>query len=212
VLDVKRQALAEVRQAELALFRRCADEGEAILLQAQPAPLVYRAVKLNVRAARWPRALEVAQAHRSHVDTVLALRARHLASLGGRAEWLPQFAAAAAAAGPLVSGSGGGGARASARARARSRSAAHALTAPPQLLRLARPRSACAGLARHQAPQPRAQAGRGVGRRAGAAAAGGRRCRRRAVAAARPCARCRRWQGRRRDGGLPWMTRGEPLL
>ena len=101
VLHVKAQPLAEVRAAELALFRRCADEAEALLLQAQPAPLVYRAVKLNVRAARWLRALEVAQAHRSHVDTVLALRARYLATLGGRAEWLPAFAAAAAAAGAL---------------------------------------------------------------------------------------------------------------
>ena len=138
MLDVKRQPLAEVRQAELALFRRCADEGEAILLQAQPAPLVYRAVKLNVRAARWPRALEVAQAHRSHVDTVLALRARHLASLGGRAEWLPQFAAAAAAAGPLVSGLGDARARARSLGRKRTCSASHALSALPIVIRLTR--------------------------------------------------------------------------
>ena len=37
----------EGRNAELALYRRCPDEAEAILLQASP-PLIYRAIKLNV--------------------------------------------------------------------------------------------------------------------------------------------------------------------
>lgn len=37
----------EGRNAELALYRRCPDEAESILLQASP-PLIYRAIKLNV--------------------------------------------------------------------------------------------------------------------------------------------------------------------
>jgi uncharacterized membrane protein len=38
-------------------------------LQAQP-PLLYRAIKMNIRLFRWARALELAVQHRSHVDTV----------------------------------------------------------------------------------------------------------------------------------------------
>ena len=38
----------EGKQAELALFRRHPDEAERILLQASP-PLVYRAIKLNLK-------------------------------------------------------------------------------------------------------------------------------------------------------------------
>jgi hypothetical protein len=87
-----------VRAAELAvLLRRPLEEAEGALLSASP-PLVYRAVKLNIRAGRWARALEVAQQRKEHVDTVLALRARHLATvLSGARETLPQFVAAAAA-------------------------------------------------------------------------------------------------------------------
>lgn len=40
----------EGRNAELALYRRCSDEAESILLQASP-PLIYRAIKLNV--SKW---------------------------------------------------------------------------------------------------------------------------------------------------------------
>jgi intraflagellar transport protein 80 len=42
----------EGRNAELAVFRRCPDEAEKILLQAKP-PLVYRAIKLNIRLHRF---------------------------------------------------------------------------------------------------------------------------------------------------------------
>ena len=33
---------------------------------------------MNIRLFRWDRALEIAVKHRSHVDTVLAYRAKHL--------------------------------------------------------------------------------------------------------------------------------------
>jgi hypothetical protein len=88
--------LPEVRAAELSLFRRNPDEGESILLSYNP-PLIYRAVKLNIHAARWTRALDIAQSRKEHVDTVLVLRQRHLAALGGLQETLPQFVSANAA-------------------------------------------------------------------------------------------------------------------
>ena len=59
------------------LLRRPFEEAEGHLLSATP-PLVYRAVKLNIRAGRWLRALEIATSSRAHVDTVLSYRARYL--------------------------------------------------------------------------------------------------------------------------------------
>ena len=80
VSKVKAMPLPELRNAELAFFRRQVDEAEGILLQAQPM-LLYRAIKLNVRAARWERALQLAIQHKSHVDTVLYYRSQFLDSL-----------------------------------------------------------------------------------------------------------------------------------
>lgn len=51
VQHIQKVASEEGRNAELALYRRCPEEAEAILLQASP-PLVYRAIKLNVRHRR----------------------------------------------------------------------------------------------------------------------------------------------------------------
>jgi intraflagellar transport protein 80 len=79
----------EGRNAELALYQRRPDAAEKILLQASP-PLIYRAIKMNLKLYRWGRALELAVQHRSHVDTVLAYRSRHLASLG-RTEVDPRY-------------------------------------------------------------------------------------------------------------------------
>jgi intraflagellar transport protein 80 len=67
----------EGRNAELALYRKDAHEAEMILLQAQP-PLVYRAIKLNIRLFRWHRALELAVSNKTHVDTVLSYRQKYL--------------------------------------------------------------------------------------------------------------------------------------
>lgn len=63
----------EGRQAEMALFRRQPDEAERILLQATP-PLIYRAIKMNINAFRWHRALDLALKHKTHLETVLAYR------------------------------------------------------------------------------------------------------------------------------------------
>ncbi|KAJ0407537.1 hypothetical protein P43SY_006855 [Pythium insidiosum] len=84
VLYVKHIASDERRNAELALYSGNIEEAEAILLQAHPKPLVYRAIKLNIRLFRWERALDLAVKHTTdagtHVDTVLAYRERFLAS------------------------------------------------------------------------------------------------------------------------------------
>ncbi|KAG5191643.1 intraflagellar transport protein 80 [Tribonema minus] len=79
ILTIRAVPSEEGRSAELALCRRCPEEAEKILLQATP-PLVHRAIKLNLRLFRWSRALELAVQYRSHVDTVLGYRQRHLAA------------------------------------------------------------------------------------------------------------------------------------
>ena len=71
----------EGRQAELALFRRQPDDAERILLQASP-PLIYRAIKMNIKLYRWNRALEIAEKNRNYIDTVLAYRRKYLDQFG----------------------------------------------------------------------------------------------------------------------------------
>lgn len=84
VLYVKAIASDERRNAELALYSDNIEEAEAILLQAHPKPLIYRAIKMNIRLFRWDRALDLAIKHTTdagtHVDTVLAYRERFLAA------------------------------------------------------------------------------------------------------------------------------------
>jgi intraflagellar transport protein 80 len=81
----------EGRQAEIMVYRRQIDEAERILLQATP-PLIYRAIKMNLRLFRFTRALALATKHRSHVDTVLAYRSKYLQSFD-RAEMDKNFLA-----------------------------------------------------------------------------------------------------------------------
>lgn len=64
-----------LRSAELALFCKRPEEAMKILLQNKRT---YRAIKMYIRLHRWPDALELALKHQTHVDTVLAYRARHL--------------------------------------------------------------------------------------------------------------------------------------
>jgi len=67
-----------LRQAELALFCKRPDEALNILLQNKR---IYRSIKMNIRLHRWSDALELALKHQTHVDTVLAYRARHLTQM-----------------------------------------------------------------------------------------------------------------------------------
>ncbi|RYY34017.1 hypothetical protein EON62_03670 [archaeon] len=99
VLKVKRLALPELQQAEMMVYKRQVEDAEGILLQATP-PLVYRAIKLNVRLARWERALALALQHNVHVDTVLWYRRQYLASLH-RPEHVEAYLKAAATVGDL---------------------------------------------------------------------------------------------------------------
>ena len=89
ILYIKDIPSAEGRMAELALYQRRPSEAERILLQANP-PLVYRAIKMNIRLFRWTRALELAITHKSHVDTVLYYRKQFLAA-HNRSEEEPRF-------------------------------------------------------------------------------------------------------------------------
>ena len=50
-------------------------DAETILLQAG---LTFRAILLNIHLHRWDRALDLAVKHKTHVDTVLAYRVKHL--------------------------------------------------------------------------------------------------------------------------------------
>jgi hypothetical protein len=59
---VRSLPLPERRNAEMASYRRQFDEAESILLQATP-PLLYRALKLNIRIHRWERAMQLALQH-----------------------------------------------------------------------------------------------------------------------------------------------------
>ena len=81
IQQIKQIPSEEGKNAELALFRRQPDEAERILLQASP-PLIYRAIKMNLLLYRWSRALELALKYKTHLDTVVAYRSRHLEEFG----------------------------------------------------------------------------------------------------------------------------------
>mmetsp|Transcript_62786 Transcript_62786/g.75532 ORF Transcript_62786/g.75532 Transcript_62786/m.75532 type:complete len:164 (+) Transcript_62786:3-494(+) len=79
----------EVQNAELLVYKRCPDEAVSILLQSQP-PLVYRAIKINIRIFRWECALQIAIKRDEHVDTVLWYRKQYLREMK-KDEDLPIF-------------------------------------------------------------------------------------------------------------------------
>jgi intraflagellar transport protein 80 len=64
-----------LKNAELALFSKRPDEALGILIQNKR---IYRAIKMLIRLHRWTEALDLAIQHKTHVDTVLAYRQRHL--------------------------------------------------------------------------------------------------------------------------------------
>ena len=65
----------EGRNAELALYKRQVQVAEDILLHAD---LVYRAIRMHLGLFKWGRALELALKYKTHIDTVVAYRARYL--------------------------------------------------------------------------------------------------------------------------------------
>ena len=67
--------MKELRNAEMAVLTGNHSDAETILLQSG---LTFRAVLLNIHLHRWDRALDLAVKHKTHVDTVLAYRVKHL--------------------------------------------------------------------------------------------------------------------------------------
>jgi len=79
----------EGQNAELSLYRGDVTGAELTLLQATP-PLVYRAIKMNIRLFRWERALALSLEKKTHVDTVLGYRQKYLERFGKK-ETDPKF-------------------------------------------------------------------------------------------------------------------------
>ncbi|XP_046852298.1 intraflagellar transport protein 80 homolog [Xenia sp. Carnegie-2017] len=72
---VKEIPSKEGRNAAMALFCGQIQEAELILLQAG---LIFRSIKMHIDLFNWDRALELAVKHKTHVDTVIAFRNKHL--------------------------------------------------------------------------------------------------------------------------------------
>ncbi|PVD18640.1 hypothetical protein C0Q70_21190 [Pomacea canaliculata] len=81
ISNIKDIPVKEARNAEMALLCGNHADAEALLLQAG---LVFRAIMLNIQLYNWDRALELAVKHKTHVDTVLAFRQRHLSRMDTR--------------------------------------------------------------------------------------------------------------------------------
>ncbi|KAL3846590.1 hypothetical protein ACJMK2_017565 [Sinanodonta woodiana] len=73
--NIKDIPVKEARNAEMALLCGNPLDAEAILLTAG---LIFRAIMLNIQLYNWDRALELAVKHKTHVDTVLGFRKKHL--------------------------------------------------------------------------------------------------------------------------------------
>eukprot|EP00117_Sycon_ciliatum_P018506 scpid26601/ scgid17085/ Intraflagellar transport protein 80 homolog; WD repeat-containing protein 56 len=69
----------EGQNGELALLCHQQQQAEAIFLQAG---LVYRAIDMRIRLCHWDQALDLATKHKTHVDTVVAHRQKHLQTFG----------------------------------------------------------------------------------------------------------------------------------
>jgi intraflagellar transport protein 80 len=87
IVTVKEIPAPEIQRAQLMLLKRQHRDAETVLLQAG---FVYRAIKINIKAFKWERALELAVRYKKHVDTVLGYRQRSLAKFG-KEETLPEY-------------------------------------------------------------------------------------------------------------------------
>ena len=65
--------------AEMALMGGHVSDAENILLQAG---LYFRAIMLNIKTYQWDRALQLATKYKTHIDTVLASKMRHIQRFG----------------------------------------------------------------------------------------------------------------------------------
>eukprot|EP00918_Siedleckia_nematoides_P082530 GHVU01180841.1.p1 GENE.GHVU01180841.1~~GHVU01180841.1.p1 ORF type:complete len:267 (-),score=45.80 GHVU01180841.1:238-1038(-) len=76
------------REGEMLCLRGDVDAAVKLLLERG---LVYRAIKVLIRAHNWPQALAIAQQHSQHVDTVCGYRSKFLSEAGGLKESLAAF-------------------------------------------------------------------------------------------------------------------------
>lgn len=76
---IREQPSKESSLAHMLMFSGQTHEAEATLLQAG---LIYQAIQINIDLFNWERALELAVKHKTHVDTVLAYRAKFLQKFG----------------------------------------------------------------------------------------------------------------------------------
>lgn len=74
---IKEIPTKEGRNAAMALFCHQVNEAEIMLIQAG---LIFRAIQMHIDLFNWDRALELAVKHKTHVDTVIAFRNKHLES------------------------------------------------------------------------------------------------------------------------------------
>ena len=72
---IKEMPSKDARNAEMAVLTGHYQDAENILLQAG---LTFRAILLNIYLHQWEKALDLAIKHKTHVDTVLAYRVKHL--------------------------------------------------------------------------------------------------------------------------------------
>eukprot|EP00823_Brevimastigomonas_motovehiculus_P003574 TRINITY_DN219_c0_g1_i1.p1 TRINITY_DN219_c0_g1~~TRINITY_DN219_c0_g1_i1.p1 ORF type:complete len:839 (+),score=261.42 TRINITY_DN219_c0_g1_i1:24-2519(+) len=78
IQSIKHIPTVEGRNAELLVYKRRLEDAETLLIQAK---LYYRAIKLNLRFFRFPRALELAKHYKQHIDLVIGTRQKYLTSM-----------------------------------------------------------------------------------------------------------------------------------
>ncbi|ENN80884.1 hypothetical protein HUJ04_005931 [Dendroctonus ponderosae] len=78
-LQYIKRLLSKVEQrAHMALLGGRSEEAESVYLHNG---MVFQAIYVNINLHNWPRALELAIKHKTHIDTVLYLRERYLGTL-----------------------------------------------------------------------------------------------------------------------------------
>lgn len=75
IVTVKEIPAPEIQRSQLMLLKRHHRDAESVLLQGG---FVYRAIKTNIKAFKWERALQLAVKYQRHIDTVMGYRQRHL--------------------------------------------------------------------------------------------------------------------------------------
>lgn len=89
ILYIMNLPVDTAKNAELLLYQRKPEEAESLLLQHYP-PLLYRAIKMNIRLFKWEHAMEIALKANKYVEIVLFYRNRYLQMINSK-ESIPVF-------------------------------------------------------------------------------------------------------------------------